>query len=325
MRTMEEQGMKRTTLLFILLLLAIALPAYFRTQKKHSEIIKPDVHYVPTPQNVVDEMLAMARVGSDDILYDLGCGDGRIVITAAKKWGTRGIGIEIDPKLIRLSKGNAAKAKVEDRVTFYEQDLFETDFSEATVVALYLLPELNLRLRRKFLTELRPGSRIVSHSWDMGEWEADDVRLSSPYWLEWFPGESPKRSPLFMWVIPANVSGIWQWQEGNGSQDRKELRITQRFQKAEGVFSGPAGKNLAAVEIAGESVQITIDEVIGEKIQRTIYQGRAEGDVIEGMVTFGHGPKKENRPWRAVRLPGTMTAVDKEKKLPEKEEKKVTP
>jgi SAM-dependent methyltransferase len=134
----------------------------------------PDVRYVPTPQNVFDAMLAMAHVTPADVVYDLGSGDGRIPITAAQKYGARGVGIEIEPRLIRDANDNARKAGVTDRVWFVNQDLFETDLSPATVITLYLLPRLNQQLMPK-LKRLRPGTRIVSHYFDMGpEWPADD-------------------------------------------------------------------------------------------------------------------------------------------------------
>ena len=134
-----------------------------------------DVPYVPTPPEVVDEMLRLAEVGPDDRLYDLGSGDGRIVITAAERFGTRGIGVDIDPERVEEANANAEAANVTDLVEFREQDLFETDFSDATVVTLYLLSEVNLRLRPRLLQELEPGTRIVSHAFNMGDWEPEEV------------------------------------------------------------------------------------------------------------------------------------------------------
>ena len=151
----------------------------------------PDVIYVPTPPEVVAEMLKVAHVTKDDIVYDLGSGDGRIVITAAKERGARGVGIDIDPERIREAEENARKAGVTDKVRFLKRDLFETDIHEATVVTLYLLPSLNLKLRPKLFKELRPGTRVVSHSFDMGDWKPDqtiDVDGRTVYY----------------WVIPKN-------------------------------------------------------------------------------------------------------------------------
>jgi len=155
--------MKAAAILVAALALAAA-PAQVRRSKL------PDVKYVPTPQNVVDEMLAMARVTSADIVWDLGSGDGRIPITAAQTYGARGVGVEIDRQLVARARENAKKAGVADRVSFIEGDLFETDLSSATVVALFLMPKVNQALIPK-LKALRPGARVVSHMWDMGlEW-----------------------------------------------------------------------------------------------------------------------------------------------------------
>ena len=130
----------------------------------------PDVIFVPTPQEVVDEMLKLARVGKGDVLYDLGSGDGRIAVTAAKRYGIRAYGIDIDPQRIQEANENARKNGVTDLVQFRREDLFKADFSEATVVTLYLLPDLNVRLRPRLMAELKPGTRIVSHQFDMGTW-----------------------------------------------------------------------------------------------------------------------------------------------------------
>ena len=133
----------------------------------------PDVPYVPTPQPVVDAMLKLADVSKSDVVYDLGCGDGRIVITAAKRHGARGVGVDISPERIAEANENAKKEKVTDKVKFIQADLFKTDFSDATVVTLYLLNSVNLRLRPKLLSELKPGTRIVSHTFNMGEWKPE--------------------------------------------------------------------------------------------------------------------------------------------------------
>lgn len=134
---------------------------------------RPDVPYVPTPQEVVDEMLSLANVKKDDMLYDLGSGDGRIVITAAKKFGTRGVGIDINPERIAEAQQNAKEAGVTDKVKFMQQDLFEADIKNASVVTLYLLPSINLKLRPKLWKDLKPGTRVVSHSFDMGDWKPE--------------------------------------------------------------------------------------------------------------------------------------------------------
>ncbi len=134
---------------------------------------EPDVIFVPTPQEVVDDMLQLASVGKDDVLYDLGAGDGRIAVTAAKRYGVRAVGIDIDPERIKEANANAKRSGVANRVRFRNEDLFKSDFREATVVTLYLLPELNLKLRPRLLAELKPGTRIVSHQFDMGDWKPE--------------------------------------------------------------------------------------------------------------------------------------------------------
>ena len=155
------------TFCFLLLVLGLNLTLVIAQEK----LREPDVHFVPTPQNVVDGMLKLANVRPGDVVYDLGCGDGRLVITAAKQFGARAVGIDIDPERIKESLENARKAGVTDRVNFRNENLFEADIKEATVVTLYLLQSLNVKLRPKLWKELRPGTRIVSHHFDMGDWE----------------------------------------------------------------------------------------------------------------------------------------------------------
>ncbi len=151
---------------------------------------EPEVPYVPTPQSVVDEMLRLAGVTKDDVVYDLGCGDGRIVITAAKKYGARGVGVDINPVRVKEANANAIVAGVTDRVKFVEQDLFETDLKEASVVTLYLLPSVNLKLRPKLWSELKPGTRVVSHAFDMGDWKAEKTIAMA------------EGNTIYYWVIP---------------------------------------------------------------------------------------------------------------------------
>ena len=170
---------------------------------------KPDVPYMPTHEKVVAEMLKVAKVGKDDILYDLGSGDGRIVITAAKEFGTRGVGVDIDPDLIREARENAVKAGVADKVKFLQQDLFKTDIREATVVTLYLWPEINLRLRPKLLSDLKPGTRVVSHNHDMGDWKPlKTVKMRMPH--EYVISKTlnmrvPHQHKIYYWVVPARI------------------------------------------------------------------------------------------------------------------------
>ena len=183
-----------------------------------------DVPFVTTPDHVVDAMLGLAGVTARDFVLDLGSGDGRIVITAALKSGARGMGVEIDPALVRLSNENARKAGVADRARFVEQDLFATDLAQASVITMYLLPDVNLKLRPELL-KLSPGTRIVSHDWDMGDWQPDaKVVLDVPdkkLGLD-------KKSTLMLWKIPAAVEGSWS------AGKRLRLNLRQRYQMLEG-------------------------------------------------------------------------------------------
>ena len=146
----------------------------------------PDIHYVPTPTEVVDAMLGLAKVTSRDVVYDLGSGDGRILITAAQRFGARGVGVDLDGALVTLARQNARKAGMSDRVSFRQADLFATDLSEATVVTLYLSPSVNLRLRSKLQRELKPGTRIVSHRFPIGDWQPDtEIEVAGTRVLFW--------------------------------------------------------------------------------------------------------------------------------------------
>ncbi len=188
----------RLALALALTVIVVATTALGQTQTQQ-KVREPDVQYVPTPQPVVDEMLKLTKVTKDDVVYDLGSGDGRILITAAKTYGARGVGYDIDPDRVREATENAVKAGVDKRVRFVLGDLFEANLKEATVVTLYLLQSLNLKLRPKLFSELRPGTRIVSHDFDMGDWKpTQTVKLEVNgrdhtvyYWLL-RPGDMPR-------------------------------------------------------------------------------------------------------------------------------------
>jgi hypothetical protein len=186
-----------------------------------------DVPFVVTPDNVTMAMLQIANVGPDDYLIDLGSGDGRIVVTAAKRFGARGLGVEVVPELVQKSRENARLAGVAGRAFFREQDLFKTDLLPATVITLYLLPEVNLQLREKLL-RLHPGTRIVSHDWDMGDWQPDkSVTVDAPD----KPIGREKLSRVFLWIVPARVQGDWC---GIGKHKGQTLRLAQEFQRFRG-------------------------------------------------------------------------------------------
>lgn len=172
---------------------AAAVPAPEGTSTPAIAKRELDVPYVPTHQSIVDEMLAMAEVKGDDLLYDLGSGDGRIPITAAQKFGTRGVGIDLNPDRVKEANANAEKAKVTDKVRFIEGDLFQQDFSDATVVTLYLLPSVNLKLKPKLL-EMKPGTRVVSHNYDMGDWAPEKMKtIKTPDGVEHL---------VYFWRVP---------------------------------------------------------------------------------------------------------------------------
>jgi len=270
----------------------------------YSEEPLPEVPYVPTPEEVVMEMLKMAGVTQNDIVYDLGCGDGRIVITAAKVFGARGVGVDNDPNLIRQSNENARKAGVTDRVKFIEQDLFETDIREATVVALYLLPELNLQLRPKLFRDLRPGSRIVAHEFDMGDWKPDNMAKVPKVKLYYHPRLAYEKDTYFYyWVIPANAEGIWRWTLSAPSGDRNyTLRLVQKFQEIRGTVQGKGHEApIAAARLVGGQLNFTLREDTDKEQVVMSFNGRIHGDDIAGSVEIRGGPLAGNYTWAAKR------------------------
>ena len=184
----------RTLTLCFALIAAFVAPAAAQTTATPGELRTPDVIFVPTPQEVVDAMLEVAKVTKNDVVYDLGSGDGRIPVTAAKKYGARGIGIDIDPQRIKEANANAEAAGVTDKVKFLNQDLFTTDISQASVVTLYLLPSLNVKLMPKLKAELKPGTRIVSHAFDMGDWKPEQTL-------------NVNGRTVYYWTIPKRTGG----------------------------------------------------------------------------------------------------------------------
>lgn len=203
-----------------------------------------EVPFVVTPDNVTLAMLELARVGPQDFVLDLGSGDGRIVILAARRFGARGLGVEIVPELVERSRRNAAQAGVAERARFVEQDLFKTDLSTATVITMYLLQEVNLQLRPSLLA-LKPGTRIVSHDWDMGDWRPDrSVTVDAPD----KPVGFDKRSRLHLWVVPARVEGAWC---GIGAHRGTRLQLAQKHQVFDATLSLGSGAQLLAGRIEG--------------------------------------------------------------------------
>jgi hypothetical protein len=254
-----------------------------------------DVIYVPTPQNVVDEMLRMAKVGPADFIIDLGSGDGRIVITAAKSYGAHGLGVDLDKFLLNRARENARAAGVADKVKFVEQDLFETDLSQATVISSYLLPEMNVKLRPKLLA-LKPGTRIVTHDYDIGEGFPDERKTMIVPEKEVGDG----KSYIYSYVVPASVAGKWETLIDRGTRSVKyEFDFVQIFQKVGGqVRVDGKDERLPPFKIKGDHMEFEIDlPQGGAKLIKHRFQGRIGRDTIEGTLAIG---KQKPQAWKAT-------------------------
>ena len=253
-----------------------------------------DVPYEPTSYGIAKEMVEMAGVTSKDLVYDLGCGDGRIVIMAAKERGATGVGVDLDPKRISESRENAKAAGVTHLVRFFEQNLFDTDFSKATVVMLYLYPDVNLKLRPKLLRDLRPGTRIVSHSHTMGEWEDDATKTVEGHILHFF-------------VVPANVTGTWQWV--NRNRQRTSLRLTQKFQSVKGSITfGEETYPITNCSLKGDALRFSVERTVGGRNETLSFEARISGNTIEGNITQGKTGRAKSR-WKAMRDGMTRVSI----------------
>lgn len=256
-----------------------------------------DVVYVPTPQIVVDEMLKMAKAGPKDFIIDLGSGDGRMVITAAKKFGTRGFGVDLSDDLLAEARAGAKAAGVADRAEFRKQNLFETELGQATILSTYLLPEMNEKLRPKILA-LPPGTRVVAHDYHMGEWLPDETKtLSVPEKIVGTPGISY----TYLWIVPAKVAGRWQseFKHGTGST-ALEFEFTQTFQIIGGSAKiGTQTLKLPDSRMSGEQIAFTVFAKAGDVASRHEFRGTVKGDGIEGTVAVGSGNTQKQYPWTA--------------------------
>jgi len=264
-----------------------------------------DVPYVPTPHSVVEAMLGIAGVGPNDYLIDLGSGDGRIVITAAKKHGIRGFGVDLDPGLVHNAQREAAKQGVADRVAFFERNLFITDIGKATVLTAYLLPSVNLALRPRLFTELRPGTRVVSHDFDMGNWQPDR-QITVPV-----PGKAygPPSSQIYLWVIPADAAGQWRWRLAlAGAAQDVEVRFDQTFQILSGVPAvGGRQARIERARMRGAEIEMVLVSDLAGRDVRQEYSGTLDGDTITGRVRVS-GAQTAVTEWRATRTArGKMT------------------
>lgn len=268
-----------------------------------------DVPYVPTKYEIVEKMLKMANVNKKDILYDLGCGDGRIVITAAKKYGARGFGIDINPVRIEESNENAVKEGVTDKVRFIEQNLFESDISKATVLTLYLLQSVNLKLRPKLFLYLKPGTRIVSHDFDMGEWEPDQ---STVIGMDFGTQSSFGNDTVYLWILPTNVSGNWEVKVSDKNNNNSYiLHIEQKFQKLNGNLTDKRYNiSIKSIKIEGDRLQFTTEEEIESEKVTGLYEGKVDNNKIEGKVIVKSNSFSDKGSWEAKRDPSTIIPID---------------
>ena len=251
--------------------------------------------YVPTPQVVVDEMLKIAKVSAGDYLVDLGSGDGRIVITAAKNFRTPGFGVDIEPKLVALANQQARAAGVADKVEFQQRDMFKTDIAKASVVALYVLPDFMHKLRSKVLNEVKPGTRIVAHDYDMGDWLPDDRQvLTVP---EKIDANGTDKAYVYLWIVPSRVAGTWRIRTPVFGNNRiGTLTLRQKFQLLE-----------ASAQVNNAGVRVDPALLNGDEISFTIYsdgishrfKGKVSGERIIGTVGLANG---RTLPWTGTRI-----------------------
>jgi len=267
---------------FLTLFLSLAAACAFAQDKPAAPDYAPevgqagkDVVWVPTPQALVNKMLDLAKVTPSDYVMDLGSGDGRTVITAAKRGVRAAIGIEYNPDMVKLSQRNAAKEGVGEKVRFMKADLFETDLSQATVITMFLLPDINLRLRPKIL-DLKPGTRIVSNSFTMGEWQHDrSVHATDKEGCESY-------CTAYLWIVPAKVDGVWKLPDG-------ELTLKQSFQMISGMLRAGGRETAVKGRMSGDRISF--------KAGAAQYSGRVSGDAIKGTVK-SDGAASE---WNAAR------------------------
>jgi hypothetical protein len=250
--------------------------------------------YVPTPQVVVDEMLKMAEVKANDFVIDLGSGDGRIIITAAKALKAKGLGVDIDTKLVALSNKNAQSAGVADRAEFAERDMFKTDISKASVLTLYVLPEFMQKLRAKVQSELKPGTRVVAHDYHMGDWYPDrSVTLTVPEKIE---ANGTDKAYIYLWIVPTKVQGSWNLDfEPAGKVDPLIVAFNQNYQMISAATVGPGQPTIADAKLKGDEVSFNLTM---RSIQYQ-FTGKVDGNKIEGKALAAGS--KDAIPWRATK------------------------
>jgi hypothetical protein len=265
----------------------------------HADAQQPRVPYVPTPQEVVERMLQIAKVTAKDYLIDLGSGDGRIVVTAAKKHGARGFGVDLNPERIREANENAKAAGVLDKVSFYQRDLFETDLSEATVITMYLLPRVNMELRPKLL-DLKPGTRIVSHDFSMEDWKPDvhlKVDAKEKY------GGSGGEGDIYFWVIPAKVGGGWRWELPVAGKPRVyQVTLNQKFQMLTGsVRVDGRDAPIQNARLRGEQISFVFTAPVDGAPVKHEVSGSVDGETMAGTARLSGGKIQALLEWSARR------------------------
>jgi hypothetical protein len=255
-----------------------------------------DTPYVPTPQVVVDRMLELAQIKAGDTVIDLGSGDGRIMITAAQKYGARGFGVELNPRLVESSNDAARSAGVADRVKFLQQDLFKTDFREADVLTLYLLPDVNIVLRPKILADLKPGARVVSHDYGMGCGARRRKRSFRRRTRPW----GTQESTVYLWIVPARVGGAWELEIHVGKRSRRyPLSLEQEYQVLTGsvLVQGKKAMPITRGALKGDEIRLELpDGAVSRGPVELV--GRATGDALKGSV---RRDRKEIATWSARR------------------------
>ena len=277
-----------------MLFLALAVPALSRAQSWGWD--DGTVPYVQTPMEIVERMLRMAEVRAGDSVIDLGSGDGRIVIEAAKR-GARGLGVDLDPALVKLATQNAQRAGVADRARFEVRDIFETDLSGASVVTMYLLPDFNVKLLPRLLA-LKPGTRIVSHDGAIGDWPADEtLQMRTPEKPVGIGGNSK----IELWIVPADLRGAWTSQipQHGGTWN---FQVGQRYQMLE-LQVRAEGRELLVrnTRLRGEEVKLVITGIVKSRAWHHYFVGMTKGDTIEGELTVSDGNNKVVYPWLAKR------------------------
>lgn len=265
-----------------------------------------DVPYVPTPFNVVEAMLDMANVGPGDFVIDLGSGDGRIVITAAKKYGARGFGVDLDGGLVSGARREAERQGVKDKVEFHTRNLFITEIREATVLTMYLFPSVLTQLRPRIFAELKPGTRVVSHEFDFGSWRPDAQKTIA------VPGKSygPPSSAVYLWIVPAHAAGRWQWKLAHGGPSVDyDLNLEQTFQDLRGsVQVARQSARLERAGVRGDEITLVVSARIDGREVRHELAGRVAGDSITGAARLEGSASQV--PWQATRVSRGRVNID---------------